>query len=166
MNVKFKVLKEDVLLRVKSEAYLIGESNKQGNSVDIERATKMQASDDDDYILGEYIASAASTVVDLLTGHLSTARLDTEAKRTETGINTLEYIFDCELPSTYDVNQNTSIEEGIRQYMAEYALLRWTKRVAPGLADKSELEQIMSNINHRINQRTRPVRRNVLPLNF
>lgn len=166
MNVTFEVLKEDVLYQIKQETFITGESFKEGTPVDKNRATKTQASDDDDYLLSQYIDTAASTVCDLLTGHLTTVEYSQEDATTSKGSPTTKYVYDCDVPSTYDVNQNNSIVQGIADYMAAFALYRWYKRVEPKMADASELEQIKSDINHRINQRVRPVRRIVLPDNF
>lgn len=166
MTVQFTALREDILLQVKTEAFLTGEVAKDGSPSDISRATKTQASDEDDYILSKYIDTAASVVVDILTGHLSTATLEQKETQTSKGFPTTEFVFDCEVPSTYDMNQNSSIEEGIKDYMAAYTLYKWYKRVNPNMADPSELDSFESNLNHRINQRTRPVRRPVLPINI
>lgn len=166
MNIAIEILKEDVLLQVKTEAYYTGESNKDGDKIAVNRATKTQLSDDDDYILTTYIDSAATVMVDVLTGHLSHASVEQQPAQTEKGADTTKYVFNLEVPSTYDTNQTPSITKGIQDYMSAYTLYRWYKRVEPQMADSSELEKFISDINHRINQRTKPVRRPVLPLNF
>ena len=71
MTVQFEITKKDVLLQVKTEAFVTGEANKDGELSRINHATKTQASDDDDDILNEYINTAASAISDLLSGHLS-----------------------------------------------------------------------------------------------
>ena len=71
MTVQFEIAKKDVLLQVKTEAFVTGEANKDGELSRINHATKTQASDDDDDILNEYINTAASAITDLLSGHLS-----------------------------------------------------------------------------------------------
>ena len=57
MTVQFEIAKKDVLLQVKTEAFVTGEANKDGELSRINHATKTQASDDDDDILNEYILS-------------------------------------------------------------------------------------------------------------
>lgn len=166
MNITIQIVKEDVLFQVKSEAFLTGEAMKDGTPQEVNRATKTQASDDDDYLLNKYIDTAASSVLDILTGHLSTARLERGEIKTSKGFDTEGYYFLLEVPSTYDINQNESLYEGIKDYMAQYTLYKWYKRVNPQMADPSELDALRSDINHRINQRTRPVRRPVLGMNF
>ena len=157
MTVQFEITKKDVLLQVKTEAFVTGEANKDGELSRINHATKTQASDDDDDILNEYINTAASAISDLLSGHLSPSQpVDQKEK----------FIFTCQMPDSYDTNQNQAITNGIKDYMSAYTLYKWYKRVAPDMADASELEIIRSDINHRINQRRKPVRRPVLPLNF
>ena len=59
MTVQFEITKKDVLLQVKTEAFVTGEANKDGELSRINHATKTQASDDDDDILNEYINTAA-----------------------------------------------------------------------------------------------------------
>ena len=166
MNVTIQIIKEDVLFQVKNEAYLTGEAMKDGGPQEINRATKTQASDDDDYLLNKYIDTAASSILDILTGHLSTVRLERGEIKTSKGFPTEGYYFLLDVPSTYDVNQNESLYEGIKDYMAQYTLYKWYKRVNPQMADPSELESLKSDINHRINQRVRPVRRPVLGMNI
>ena len=51
MTVQFEITKKDVLLQVKTEAFVTGEANKDGELSRINHATKTQASDDDDDIL-------------------------------------------------------------------------------------------------------------------
>ena len=75
MNLTIEILKEDVLFQVKSEAYLTGEAMKDGSPQEINRATKTQASDDDDPLLSKYIDTASAAVMDILSGHLSTANV-------------------------------------------------------------------------------------------
>lgn len=62
MTVQFEITKKDVLLQVKTEAFVTGEANKDGELSRINHATKTQASDDDDDILNEYINTAASAI--------------------------------------------------------------------------------------------------------
>lgn len=166
MILTIEVLKEDVLFQVKSEAYLTGEAMKDGSPQEINRATKTQASDDDDPLLSKYIDTASSAVMDILSGHLSTANVEKDQTLTAKGNATDRFTFYLDLPSTFDYNQIEPLTEGIKDYMAQYTLYKWYKRVNPQMADPSELEAIRSDINHRINQRIRPVRRPVLGINL
>ena len=166
MNLTIEILKEDVLFQVKSEAYLTGEAMKDGSPQEINRATKTQASDDDDPLLSKYIDTASSAVMDILSGHLSTANVEKDQTSTEKGNPTDRFTFCLDLPSTFEYNQIEPLTEGIKDYMAQYTLYKWYKRVNPQMADPSELESLKSDINHRINQRIRPVRRPVLGINI
>ena len=166
MNVTIQIVKEDVLFQVKNEAFLTGESMKDGTPQEVSRATKTQASDDDDPLLSKYIDTASSAVMDILSGHLSTANVEKDQTSTEKGNPTDRFTFCLDLPSTFDYNQIEPLTEGIKDYMAQYTLYKWYKRVNPQMADPSELESLKSDINHRINQRIRPVRRPVLGINI
>lgn len=166
MIIKIIVLREDVLYQVKSEAYITGEAQKNGDAVAESQAAKTQASDEDDYLLNTYIDSALSAVKDVLSGHLTSASSDEYQAKTDAGNDTTKFVLSIDVPSTFDLNQTESLKEGIRNYLAQYALMRWYKRVNPAMADPTELDQIRSDINHRINQRVRPVRRPVLGINL
>lgn len=166
MNLTIEILKEDILFQVKTETFTTGEAMKDGSPQEINRATKTQASDDDDPLLSKYIDTAASAVMDLLSGHLSTANIEKDQTLTKKGNVTDRFTFCLDLPSTFDFNQIEPLTEGIKDYMAQYTLYRWYKRVNPQMADPSELETLKSDINHRINQRIRPIRRPVLGMNI
>lgn len=56
---------KNLLLRVKDQAYYIGESAKSSPNL-VEISAKIQASDDDDPILKDYISDATSVVCNLL----------------------------------------------------------------------------------------------------
>lgn len=166
MILTIEVLKEDILFQVKTEAFITGEAMKDGSPQEINRATKTQASDDDDSLLSKYINTASSAVMDILSGHLSTANVEKDQTSTAKGNATDRFTFYLDLPSTFDYNQIEPLTEGIKDYMAQYTLYKWYKRVNPQMADPSELDALRSDINHRINQRVRPVRRPVLGINI
>lgn len=107
MTVQFEITKKDVLLQVKTEAFVTGEANKDGELSRINHATKTQASDDDDDILNEYINTAASAITDLLSGHLSPSQPADQKEK---------FIFTCQMPDSYDTNQNWAITNGIKDY--------------------------------------------------
>lgn len=60
-----QVVVRDLLLRVKDQAYYIGESAKSDPRL-VEISAKIQASDDDDPILKDYVSDATSVVCNLL----------------------------------------------------------------------------------------------------
>lgn len=60
-----QVVVKNILLRVKDQAYYIGESAKSDPRL-VEISAKLQASDDDDPILKDYVSDATSVVCNLL----------------------------------------------------------------------------------------------------
>lgn len=60
-----QVVVKDILLRVKDQAYYIGESAKSDPRL-VEISAKIQASDDDDPILKDYVSDSTSVVCNLL----------------------------------------------------------------------------------------------------
>lgn len=164
MKVVLDIERENILHHVKYQAYKTGECMKEGESGSM--ATKIQPSDEDDELLNKFIDTAASEVTDVLSGHLERIVLEKVDTVTPKGGPSIKFIFNLDMVSNYDINQNEGISEGIKDYMIVHALFKWYKMTYPKLADPSELEKLASNINHRVNQRIRAVRRPVLPLNF
>lgn len=64
-NLTPQVVVKNILLRVKDQAYYIGESAKSDPRL-LEISAKIQASDDDDPILKDYVSDATSVVCNLL----------------------------------------------------------------------------------------------------
>lgn len=64
-NLTPQVVVKNLLLRVKDQAYYIGESAKSDPRL-LEISAKIQASDDDDPILKDYVSDATSVVCNLL----------------------------------------------------------------------------------------------------
>lgn len=164
MKVELGIEREGILHQVKYQAFKTGECMKEGESESM--ATKIQPSDEDDELLNKFIDTAASEVTDILSGHLEQVSLEKADSVTPKGSPSVKFVLNLEVVSNYDNNQNEGLAEGIKDYMIAYTLFKWYRMTYPKLADPSELEKLASNINHRINQRTRPVRRPVLPLNF
>lgn len=67
-----QVVVKNLLLRVKDQAYYIGESAKSDPRL-VEISAKIQASDDDDPILKDYVSDATSVVCNLLSRMLGEA---------------------------------------------------------------------------------------------
>lgn len=164
MKIKFEIERESVLFQVKNQAYKTGESMKDGEMMNL--ATKIQPSDEDDDLLCDFIDTSVSKIIDIVSGHLEQVEVNKEESVTEKGSPSEKIVFNFDTPSNYDRNQDSSVLKGIKDYMVAYTLFSWYKKTYPKMADSSELDIIAFNINHRINQRTKPVRRPIRPLGF
>lgn len=164
MKIKFEIERESVLFQVKNQAYKAGESMKEGEMMNL--ATKVQPSDEDDDLLCDFIDTSVAKIIDIVSGHLELVEVNREDSVTEKGRPSEKIVFDFDTPSNYDRNQDGSVLKGIKDYMVAYTLFSWYKKTYPKIADPSELEIIASGIKHRINQRTKPIRRPVRPLGF
>ena len=153
--------KNKILERVKTDSYYTGESAKIGDYDSKTIAAMSQASDDDDNTLSSYMDIAASVVSDTIYQAL-------DKRQPLTGIEDSgqSYVFTLLQPTTFPETLIPSITESIMAYIASYTLYRWLKNINPQMADTSEFESHLSDINHRVNQRTKPVRRPVMPMNF
>lgn len=85
----------NLLLRVKDQAYYIGESAKSNPNL-VEISAKIQASDDDDPILKDYISDATSVVCNLLSRMLGETSYSDEGENItftiKASANTPEYM--------------------------------------------------------------------------
>lgn len=86
---------KNLLLRVKDQAYYIGESAKSNPNL-VEISAKIQASDDDDPILKDYISDATSVVCNLLSRMLGETSYSDEGENItftiKASANTPEYM--------------------------------------------------------------------------
>lgn len=86
---------KDLLLRVKDQAYYIGESAKSNPNL-VEISAKIQASDDDNPILKDYISDATSVVCNLLSRMLGETSYSDEGENItftiKASANTPEYM--------------------------------------------------------------------------
>ena len=153
--------KNKILERVKTDSYYTGEAAKVGDYDSKTIAAMSQASDDDDNTLSSYMDIAASVVSDTIY-----QALDKRQPLTGIGDSGQSYVFTLLQPTTFPETLIPSITESIMAYIAAYTLYRWLKNINPQMADTSEFESHLSDINHRVNQRTKPVRRPVMPMNF
>lgn len=166
VDILFEVEREAILHLVKLQSHYMGDIRKAGDDVIV--ATKMQASDDNDDILNSFIDSASFDISDVLTGILSESRLEKEDYLTEKGFPSVRFVFYTSVPKTFDANQNESILNGIKGYMTNYALWEWFKITNPKEAEAflAECTKLKGKIIHRINQRTKPIRRPIRPMGF
>lgn len=153
--------KNEILQRVKTHSYYSGEANKIGDYDSKTIAAMSQASDDDDYILSSYMDIAASVVSDTIY-----QALDKTQPLTGIGDSEQSYVFTLLQPATFPEMLIPSVAESVKAYITSYTLYRWLKDVNPKMADPTEFESYLSDINHGVNQRTKPVRRPVMPMNF
>jgi hypothetical protein len=162
----FEVEREMILHTVKLDSYYVGDMLKGGEETI--PASKMQASDSNDDILNGFIDSAAGMVSDVLTGLLSSVRLEREKYVTEKRFNSIRFEYYVGVPITFDANQSTAILTAIKDVMVNYTLWQWYKRTNPTVSDqyRADMDEAKSKLLHRINQRTRPVRRPVRPMGF
>lgn len=162
----FEVEREMILHTVKLDSYYAGDVRKGGeNTV---QATKMQASDSNDDILNGFIDSAAGEVNDVLTALLSEVNLHREKYVTEKNFESIRFEYHVTVPPTFDANQSAAILTAIKDVMVNYTLWQWYKRTNPDIVDqyRADMEEAKFKLLHRINQRTRPVRRPVPPMGF
>lgn len=163
MDLKLEIDKKSILYAVKLETFVSGESTKEKDET---LSTKSQADSDSDDILNEYMATAKSRIVDVLTGLLICKSSENEVVLNSDIIDT--YILILNVPDNFDFNQNEGIKQGIKDFMVNFILSKWYTTTWPDKARAYQMliNESVSNLKHRLNQRTTPIRRPVRPLGF
>lgn len=161
--IKIQVSRETVLYQAKIQTYYVGDSRKDDKLMDL--ATKMQASDENDDVLNQFANSGANKVLDILTPLLGDVTL-TNNQEVKDGAEVATYEYSMDVPPTFDGNQSKAIQEGATNFMTNWTIYEWLTLVYPEMAkiffEKCAL--IESDLRHRINMRTKPVRRTVPPM--
>lgn len=163
MNLKIEIEKKGILHSVKLETFVSGESTKEKEGT---LSTMSQADDDNDDILNEYMATAKGRVIDLLSGLLECKSPETILLPDESSPET--YTYALSVPCNFDYNQKEGIAQGIKDLMVNFILFNWYNATWPDKARlyQSHIDDSISNIKHRLNQRSTPIRRPVRPLGF
>lgn len=141
---------QEILLRMKDHAYYIGESAKADPRF-VEISAKIQASDDDDPILKDYISDATSIVCNLMSrmiGETSYEKDDsTISFITRAKTNTPEYI-------------DEHLKDYIINYMSTYILRNWLNVIKADEAQRFNdmLTRLENEIIQLAARRTKPER--------
>lgn len=161
MELRLEIKKKSILYAVKLEAFVSGESTKEKEST---LSTISQADDDNDDILNEYMSTAKSRIVDLLTGLLASLGNQVVFNNDLSDV----YIFVMNVPYNFDFNQNEGILQGVKDFIINFILYKWYNATWPDKARSYQmlLDENISNLKHRLNQRITPTRRPVKPLGF
>lgn len=183
---EIEISEEKILHQVKLRAYVSGEAAKEGEASRL--ATQSQPGDDNDDVLGAFIANGHSRLVDALSGVLekgcrfygdfiddcecdcnceceSEAEEDPSLCKCTCGCRGRKYTYTLDVPYTFDGNQLQGIRSGIAEYLVNYVLYEWYRMVWP---EKTRLytdnmEDELRAIGRRANRRTSPVRRKCNP---
>lgn len=119
---------KNLLLRVKDQAYYIGESAKSNPNL-VEISAKIQASDDDDPILKDYISDATSVVCNLLSRMLGETSYSDEGENItftiKASANTPDYM-------------QEQLVDYITNYMSTSILRSWLNVIKSGEAKRFE----------------------------
>ena len=141
---------QEILLRMKDHAYYIGESAKADPRF-VEISAKIQASDDDDPILKDYISDATSIVCDLMSRMIGETTYEKDdstisfIRRAKT--NTPEYI-------------DEQLKDYIINYMSTYILRNWLNVIKADEAQRFNdmLARLENEIIQLAARRTKPER--------
>lgn len=144
-----QIVINDILLRMKDQAYYIGESAKADPRL-VEISAKIQASDDDDPILKDYISDATSIVCNLLSRMIGETSYQND---------------DSNITFTTKAKSNTpdieaQLKDYIVNYMSTYILKNWLNVVKADEAQRFDamLTRLENEIIQLAARRTKPER--------
>lgn len=144
-----QIVINDILLRMKDQAYYIGESAKADPRL-VEISAKIQASDDDDPILKDYISDSTSIVCNLLSRMLGETSYQNEGSNvtftTKAKANTPDI--------------DAQLKDYIVNYMSTYILKNWLNVIKADEAQRFNdmLTRLENEIIQLAARRTKPER--------
>ena len=144
-----EIVIQDILLRMKDHAYYIGESAK-ADPRSVEISAKIQASDDDNPILKDYISDATSIVCNLLSRMIG----ETNYENDDSSIT-----FTTKA-KTNTPNINAQLKDYIVNYMSTYILKNWLNVIKADEAQRFNdmLIRLENEIIQLAARRTKPER--------
>lgn len=149
-SIKPSVSLNSLLLRVKDQAYYIGESAKSDPKM-VEISAKIQASDDDNPVLNDFVSDSISTVCNLLSRMLGETSYDKSGD---------SIIFTVKAPVNTPDYLQTQLNDYVLNYMATNILKNWLNMVKSDEAKRFE-ETVLRLENEIIQlsaRRTKPER--------
>lgn len=149
-SIKSSVSVNSLLLRVKDQAYYIGESAKSDPKL-VEISAKIQASDDDNPVLNDFVSDSTSTVCNLLSRMLG----ETSYEKSDDSIT-----FTVKAPVNTPDYLQTQLNDYILNYMATNILKSWLNMVKSDEAKRFE-ETVLKLENEIVQlsaRRTKPER--------
>lgn len=144
-----EIVIQDILLRMKDHAYYIGESAK-ADPRSVEISAKIQASDDDNPILKDYISDATSIVCNLLSRMIGETNYENDDSN----------ITFTTKAKTNTPNINAQLKDYIVNYMSTYILKNWLNVIKADEAQRFNdmLIRLENEIIQLAARRTKPER--------
>lgn len=144
-----EIVIKDILLRMKDHAYYIGESAKADPRF-VEISAKIQASDDDNPILKDYISDATSIVCNLLSRMIGETNYENDDSN----------ITFTTKAKTNTPNIDAQLKDYIVNYMSTYILKNWLNVIKADEAQRFNdmLTRLENEIIQLAARRTKPER--------
>ncbi len=144
-----EIVIQDILLRMKDHAYYIGESAKADPRF-VEISAKIQASDDDNPILKDYISDATSIVCNLLSRMIGETNYENDDSN----------ITFTTKAKTNTPNIDAQLKDYIVNYMSTYILKNWLNVIKADEAQRFNdmLTRLENEIIQLAARRTKPER--------
>lgn len=129
-NLTIELMVKDLLLKVKTNSYYIGEARKDLQGMDLLGA-RIQSSDDDDDILIDFLKSAFSKISNTLTRLIG----ESSFSATYTPANTAKVTFTIKTVANFMESQLPVIKSISEDYAADYVLMEWLSSNKPDEAE-------------------------------
>lgn len=152
-TVTTEVILTNLLAQMKDHTYYMGEAMKSDSRL-IELGAKLQASDDDDTVLMDFVNNGISKVANLLTRVLgiTTYKVDTNSTKKVT--------FTTKAVANFPQDQSDTLKGNISSYLSCLSLFEWLQLIKPDEAPrfKEKSEQLEVEIMNLSAQRSKPTR--------
>lgn len=143
---------QDLFAQMKEHSYYLGEALKSDPTL-IELAAKIQASDDDDSVLKDFIQSGGTKLGNLLSRVLGKTSYAWDAGKTK-------ITFTTNAVANFMDSQKDTLKDNMLNYLSYYVLSKWLNLIKPNECERFEklLVEIEEDMRQLGAQRDKPKR--------
>ena len=149
---KLELTTQDLFAQMKEHSYYLGEALKSDPQL-MELAAKVQASDDDDTVLKDFIQSGGNKLGNLLSRVLGKTSYVWDAEKTK-------ITFTTNAVANFMDSQKLTLQDSMLNYLSYYVLSKWLNLIKPNECERFErlLLEIEGDMRQLGAQRDKPVR--------
>lgn len=143
---------QSLFAQMKEHSYYLGEALKSDPQL-MELAAKVQASDDDDTVLKDFIQSGGNKLGNLLSRVLGKTSYTWDAEKTK-------ITFTTNAVANFMDSQKLTLQDSMLNYLSYYVLSKWLNLIKPNECERFEklLLEIEGDMRQLGAQRDKPVR--------
>lgn len=151
-TITLEITQANLFAQMKDHSYYLGEALKSDQRI-AELAAKIQAGDDDDDVLKDFIKSGGGKLNNIMSTVLGKTTYSWD-------VNNTKITFTTKAVSNFMQSQEDALKGAMLDYLSNYVLAKWLNLIKPDEAKRFEEQLIMLEQDLRLlgSQREKPVR--------